>query len=78
MLYHTILFVDINALTKQGESALHLAVRAGHCLVIELLVNHGIDGSIKNKDKYTAVHLAVQLQKHDCLQVSVASYVADS
>jgi len=55
--------------TAQRETALHLAVRAGHCTVIELLVQHGAVGTVKNLQYNTPVHLAVVLKKYDCLKV---------
>lgn len=63
------LFLDINALTEDGETALHLAVKSGSCEIIEVLLAHGASGEVKDSKSFTPVHLAVQLGKHGALKV---------
>ena len=52
-----------------GGTALHLAVFAGSPVLIDLLLKHGADHKRVCKRKFTPLHLAVQLKKHDCLKV---------
>jgi ankyrin repeat protein len=38
---------DVNAVVKDGRTPLHLAARFGHREVVELLLKHGADKTVK-------------------------------
>lgn len=49
---------DINCLTNDGDTPLHLACENGHLNVVTVLLMHGADKSIKNKNGKTALDIA--------------------
>ncbi|KAH8700290.1 ankyrin repeat-containing domain protein [Talaromyces proteolyticus] len=50
---------DINAQTKQGDTALHLATERGQRRVMKLLLARDIDTTATNKAGHTALHSAI-------------------
>ncbi|MCW7555941.1 ankyrin repeat domain-containing protein [Endozoicomonas gorgoniicola] len=50
--------VDVDALNKQGETALMLAARKGNLDIVKTLINHGADLSICTKNNKTAFDMA--------------------
>jgi len=58
--------VNVNALTNDGESVLHIAVRASTTKIVskrfvKALLHYGADNSLENRDGKTASQLAYQL-----------------
>jgi ankyrin repeat protein len=51
---------DIDAVDKNGATALHRAVRTRCAAAVKLLLERGADGKVFNKPGSTAFHLAVQ------------------
>eukprot|EP00794_Sanderia_malayensis_P004237 gene4237-4800_t len=51
--------VDINELDDHGDSLLHRAAQEGDVDCIRVLVKHGADVNIKNKEGWPPVHLAL-------------------
>jgi ankyrin repeat protein len=49
---------DVNAVTKDGETALMMAAAGGHHHVMRALIRHGANINAKNKDDRTALMLA--------------------
>ena len=50
---------DIDAVTGEGATALHHAVRQGSASIVELLVGHGIDLMATDGSGCSALHLAM-------------------
>ena len=50
---------DIDAVTGEGATALHLAVNQGFASIVELLVGHGIDLFATDGNDCSALHLAM-------------------
>ena len=46
--------ISVNEIQKDGSTALHGAAFYGQTLIIQLLIDHGINTSIKNKFGHTA------------------------
>jgi hypothetical protein len=59
--------VDVNAVNDDGNTALHLAIRAGSSKaeVISHLINRGADPHIKNNEGYTAFTIPSKEDKKD-------------
>lgn len=53
-----------------GETPLHIAAARGHLEVVELLLNHGGDSQLRNKDQKTPVDLAMNSAIVNLLQLS--------
>ncbi len=51
--------VDIDAMTKWGDTALHVAARKLNPELVELLLSYGADVALTNGPKQTALHAAV-------------------
>jgi len=65
---------DINAIDDQGETELHKVCRAGDLdLLMKLLAEPDIDTSIKNNEGYTALHLALILDRTDLIKAFIAT-----
>ena len=50
---------------KNNETALHCAAQYGHTAVINLLLSHGADPSIRNVKDETALNLAAHYGRSD-------------
>ena len=50
---------DIDAISNDVRTALHVAVDQNHPSIVELLVGHGVDLSVVDEDGETALHMAV-------------------
>jgi ankyrin repeat protein len=48
----------VNATTKQGDSALLWAAKAGHGNLVELLLRNGADATLRNNRNEVALELA--------------------
>lgn len=53
-----------------GETPLHVAAARGHLEVVELLLSHGGDSQLRNKDQKTPVDLAMNSAIVNLLQMS--------
>jgi ankyrin repeat protein len=53
-----------------GETPLHIAAARGHLEVVELLLSHGGDTQLRNKDQKTPVDLAMNSAVINRLQMS--------
>uniref|UniRef100_A0ABD2WW11 Uncharacterized protein n=1 Tax=Trichogramma kaykai TaxID=54128 RepID=A0ABD2WW11_9HYME len=49
--------LQINAQNKEGDTPLHLAVKAGDCNVINWLLKNGVDLNLANKKGFTPLHI---------------------
>ena len=58
-----------NVPDKKGNTALHVAVRAEQTAVIGFLLDHGADNLVKNNEKLTPLHYAVDLNSTKSLKV---------
>ena len=81
---YVILYVHLLSLTQKltdahfflfpknvlGETPLHIAAARGHLEVVELLLNHGGDSQLRNKDQKTPVDLAMNSAIVNLLQLS--------
>ncbi|XP_025074544.1 osteoclast-stimulating factor 1-like, partial [Pogonomyrmex barbatus] len=64
----------INAQNKMGDTPLHIAASHGHLEMVNLLLEHNADMTLKNNDGYIAEELAsdmsiknaIQLQQRKC------------
>ncbi|EET90084.1 MAG: ankyrin repeat domain-containing protein [Candidatus Micrarchaeales archaeon] len=63
---------DANAKTRDGRTALLMAIPGGHLNIVELLVKNGADVNKQGKDGSTAVMLSVQNLYLDILKFLVA------
>lgn len=61
--------VDVNARTKDEETALMLAVDGGHMDCVKALLEAGADVNAKNKNGWTALMAAVAKNNVDCVKV---------
>jgi len=57
--------VDVNAVNKQGQTALHLAAMQGNKPIVELLLDSGADVNAKDKKDKTALELARKRRKQE-------------
>ena len=53
--------VPVNARTKEGQTALHLALRHHHLSIVELLLEFGADVDVEESDNTTPLLLALRL-----------------
>lgn len=60
---------DVNAKTKDEETALMLAVDGGHMDCVKALLEAGADVNAKNKNGWTALMAAVAKNNVDCVKV---------
>ncbi|QHV14412.1 hypothetical protein C5O10_08730 [Akkermansia muciniphila] len=60
---------DVNAKTKDGETALMLAVDEGHTSCVKTLLEVGSDVNAENKNGWTALMAAVAKSNVDCVKV---------
>jgi len=57
-----------------GETPLHIAAARGHLEVVELLLDHGGDSQLRNKDQETPIDLAMDSAIVNLLQMSNLSH----
>ena len=57
-----------NAQDRNGDTPLHAAAVAGNYELIEELVTHGSDVTLRNRQGYTAMYLAIVPQRQDSTQ----------
>jgi len=57
-----------------GETPLHIAAARGHLEVVELLLSHGGDSQLRNKDQKTPTDLAMNSAIVNLLQMSNLSH----
>ena len=55
---------DIDAITGEGRTALHLAIGNKHFSIAELLIGHGIELDVTEQIGSTALHVAVAHSSH--------------
>ena len=60
---------DINAVDKNGDTALHSAARVNESDLVSFLIIKGADTEIKNKDGDTALHVAIKSASVDAAKV---------
>ena len=60
---------DVNAVDKDGETALMVAATAGHLPVIEALLNANADFSARGADGFTAFEIATRQKHHEITRI---------
>lgn len=60
---------DINAKDEYGYTLLHLASDRGHTEIVKLLLERGVDTTIKDPDDLTAKELAEVAEKNDIIEM---------
>jgi ankyrin repeat protein len=63
--------VDIDAVNYQKQSALHLASCKGHADCIRFLLGQGANIFLEDEDRRTAPHLAILLDKKECIKAFI-------
>lgn len=66
--------VDVNALSEEGESALHIATRRGHVPLVEVLLNAGARVNATDRHGFTPLHHAVQCDLRQARQLLDAHF----
>ncbi|KAJ1990404.1 hypothetical protein H4R33_001730 [Dimargaris cristalligena] len=64
-------YIDINHAKRGGWTVLHTAALKGNASLVSLLLDHGAEPRLRNKDGYTPVHLASQYNQLTALQLMV-------
>ncbi|KAI9512826.1 ankyrin [Russula earlei] len=59
--------LDVDGRDEYGYTALHLAADRGNIAIVELLLKHGADKTLKDTDGYTAADLANFAQRADII-----------
>ena len=54
---------DLNAQNNLSQCPLHLAVQQGYSSMVEILVDHGADVNVEDKDGDTGLHLSLTIEK---------------
>ena len=54
--------VDVNVQNRDGETALHLAIKEGQQDLVQALLNAGADANISNNEDFDALGLAIALE----------------
>jgi ankyrin repeat protein len=67
---------DVDCCDAYGNTALHLAVMLRHSLCTTLLLQHGVDVGIKNRDGWSALHEATSIGDRDTLRALWVAYKA--
>jgi cytohesin len=62
---------DVNARTKKGDTALHLAASRWDARLVQFLIEHGGDVNASNDDGETPLHNAAYLAKRDVITLLV-------
>jgi len=61
--------LDLNRKDKYGYTALHLACDRGNLAVVQLLLKHGVDRTLKDPDELTALELAETCSHDEIVKV---------
>jgi len=72
--------IDINAQDEDtGNTALHEAAAKGHVEVTKMLLEHGAQVHIQNKDKCRPLHIAINSHKKNrtCIEIILKVELAD-
>jgi len=68
----------VNVQNVLGETPLHVAAARGHLEVVELLLSHGGDSQLRNKDQKTPIDLAMNSAIVNLLQMSHSAHQRSS
>jgi ankyrin repeat protein len=60
---------DVNILTRDKDTPLHLAIQLGNLRIIEELLKRGADINLKNKKGYFPLHLGVQAGNLEVIKI---------
>lgn len=76
---HNLLFLDPNAIDKNGNTSLHIAARDGFIKIVKILLTQKkLDFNRKNIGGMTAQHLAAQKQYYDIVELFLKHPGCDS
>lgn len=64
---------DVDATTRKGDTALHLAAEDGSFETLQVLLEHGANPDLKNRRAQTALHLAARAHSPESVEVLLKS-----
>ena len=64
------LFVDLDVVDVEGDSALHCAVSNNAINAVESLMSHGAQPNIKNNRQMAPLHIAAKANKKHIMKVT--------
>ena len=67
-----VLFSDINAVDKIGNTPLHWAVKYNHPASIDFLIQHGATTTLLNEQMMAPLHLACEQDIAEAVEVTEA------
>jgi len=66
--------VNVNVYSSDGQTALHHSCRTGNLELVKLLVSHGADIRLANRDGWSALHIAVGAGHRDVARFLLRAY----
>jgi ankyrin repeat protein len=70
--------INVNFQDRHGETVLHRVARIGDEKLLKLLLAHGADLSIRNKDRKTPLDIALQEKRPDIIQILNQHYLSQN
>ena len=68
-------YMQYPTIVEMNRETLLTVARKGHAEVCELLIKHGMDKDLTNKDGYTALHLAAYYGRFNVCKVLIENSV---
>ena len=65
--------LSIEAADQEGNTALHVAAKHGHIKVLELILSRGADITVRNKQMFTCLDVAIEYGKENVAEVIIES-----
>ena len=66
--------VDVNAVNKFGQTALHIAASRGYQEIVKMLISSGANVNAKDEDGKTPLHLAAKKGQENAVRLLVAAH----